>query len=122
MIAIILATRAEIIKMSPIIRLLSERQKDYFAIHSGQHYSYDMDKIFFEELKLPPPEFNLDVDSGANGEQITKILTGTEKNIHTEEARCRIGPGRYEHGPRWSAGSGKVRHQCWTFRGWTQEL
>ncbi|KLK87743.1 UDP-N-acetylglucosamine 2-epimerase [Methanoculleus sediminis] len=78
MIAVVLGTRPEIIKMSPIIRLLRERRADYFIVHSGQHYSYDMDKIFFEELRLPVPEFHLDVGSGSHGEQTAKILTGTE--------------------------------------------
>lgn len=79
MIAIVLGTRPEIIKMSPIIRLLRERRADYFIVHSGQHYSYDMDRIFFEELRLPVPEFHLDVGSGGHGEQTAKILTGTER-------------------------------------------
>lgn len=78
MIAIVLGTRPEIIKMSPIIRLLEEKSRDYFVIHTGQHYSYEMDKIFFEELKLPQPEFNLDVGSGTHAEQTAKILTGIE--------------------------------------------
>lgn len=85
MIAIILGTRPEIIKMSPIIRLLSERQEDYFVVHSGQHYSYEMDKIFFEELELPLPEFNLDVGSGTHGEQTAKILTGTERILRQKK-------------------------------------
>jgi len=35
-----------------------------FTLHTGQHYSYEMDKIFFEELELPQPKYNLDVGSG----------------------------------------------------------
>lgn len=85
MIAVVLGTRPEIIKMSPIIRLLRERQEDFFVIHSGQHYSYDMDKIFFEELELPVPEFHLDVGSGSHGEQTAKILTGTERILIQEK-------------------------------------
>ena len=85
MIAVVLGTRPEIIKMSPIIRLLRERQEDYFVVHSGQHYSYDMDKIFFEELELPLPEFNLAVGSGTHGEQTAKILTGTERVFKQEK-------------------------------------
>ena len=50
MIAIVLGTRPEIIKMSPIIRECEAKHLDYFILHSGQHYSYEMDRAFFEDL------------------------------------------------------------------------
>ncbi|MDD4496859.1 MAG: UDP-N-acetylglucosamine 2-epimerase (non-hydrolyzing) [Methanosarcinaceae archaeon] len=83
-IAIILGTRPEIIKMSPIIRVCEEQELDYFVIHTNQHYSYEMDKIFFEELQLPDPQYNLEVGSGTHGEQTGKMLAGIE-NILIEE-------------------------------------
>jgi len=46
-ICIILGTRPEIIKMSPIIRAAEQRNLDFFVLHTGQHYSYEMDKVFF---------------------------------------------------------------------------
>jgi UDP-N-acetylglucosamine 2-epimerase (non-hydrolysing) len=78
MIAIVLGTRPEIIKMSPIIRECEAKHLDYFILHSGQHYSYDMDRAFFEELELPEPKYNLDVGSGTQAGQTAKILTGIE--------------------------------------------
>ena len=45
-IAVVLGTRPEIIKMSPVIRELEKRSADYFILHSGQHYSYNMDRVF----------------------------------------------------------------------------
>ena len=62
-IAIILGTRPEIIKLSPIIRKCQKKKIDFFIIHSNQHYSPEMDKIFFKELKLPLPKYNLNVGS-----------------------------------------------------------
>ena len=56
-ISIILGTRPEIIKMSPVIRELENQTLDYFILHTGQHYSYNLDKIFFEDLELPEPKF-----------------------------------------------------------------
>lgn len=85
MIAIILGTRSEIIKMSPIIRGCEARGFDYFILHSGQHYSYEMDRAFFEDLELPEPEYNLDVGSGGHGEQTARILTGIEDVLMKEE-------------------------------------
>jgi len=83
-IAIVVGTRPEIIKMSPIIRECEERGVDYFILHTGQHYSYNMDQVFFEQLELPEPKYNLDVGSGTHGEQTGKILMGIEK-VLTEE-------------------------------------
>ena len=58
-ISIIIGTRPEIIKMSPVIRECEKQNIDYFILHTGQHYSYNLDKIFFEELELPAPKYNL---------------------------------------------------------------
>lgn len=82
---IILGTRPEIIKMSPVIRDCVSRNLDYFIIHTGQHYSYEMDRIFFEDLKLPLPSFNLDVGSGSHGRQTGKMLTGIEDILVKEK-------------------------------------
>jgi UDP-N-acetylglucosamine 2-epimerase (non-hydrolysing) len=64
--------------MSPLIRELARRQADYYVLHSGQHYSYSMDRVFFEQLNLPQPKYNLDVGSGSHGLQTAKILGGAE--------------------------------------------
>jgi UDP-N-acetylglucosamine 2-epimerase (non-hydrolysing) len=83
-IAIILGTRPEIIKMAPVIRELEKRQADYFILHTGQHYSYNLDKVFFEQLGLPSARYNLEVGSGSHAEETGKMLIGIEK-ILTEE-------------------------------------
>ena len=77
-IAIILGTRPEIIKMAPVIRECQRRGLDHSTIHTGQHYSYQMDRIFFEQLELPQPDHNLDVGSGNHGEQTGRILADLE--------------------------------------------
>ena len=79
MIVIILGTRPEIIKMSPVIRECEKQNLDYCIIHTGQHYSYEMDRVFFEELELPQPEYNLDAGSGTHAEQTGKIMFGVER-------------------------------------------
>jgi len=83
-IAIILGTRPEIIKMSPIIHLCKSMDIDFFILHSGQHYSYNMDRIFFKQLKLPKPKYNLNVGSGTHGFQTGQILIGVEKILLSE--------------------------------------
>jgi len=83
-ISIIVGTRPEIIKMSPIIRECEKQNLDYFILHTGQHYSYDMDRAFFEQLELPPPKYNLDVGSGSHAEQTGNILIGVEKILQKQ--------------------------------------
>jgi UDP-N-acetylglucosamine 2-epimerase (non-hydrolysing) len=65
--------------MSPIIRECEKQGIDYYILHTGQHYSYEMDKIFFEQLKLPQAKYNLDVGSGKHGEQTGKMLAAIEE-------------------------------------------
>lgn len=83
-ISVILGTRPEIIKMTPIIKELEKRGSDYFIIHTGQHYSYEMDRIFFEELELPTPKYNLDIGSGTHGAQTGKMLSLIEDTLLKE--------------------------------------
>jgi UDP-N-acetylglucosamine 2-epimerase (non-hydrolysing) len=82
---IILGTRPEIIKMSPIIRECNRLGLDYFILHTGQHYSYNLDKVFFEQLGLPSPKYNIGVGSGTHAEEIGKMLIGIEKVLLKEK-------------------------------------
>ena len=56
---------------------------DHFILHTGQHYSYNMDKVFFEQLGLPEAKYNL--DAGMHGEQTGKMLAGIEKVLIEEK-------------------------------------
>jgi len=87
MLAIILGTRPEIIKMSPIIRSCQKNRVDFFVLHTGQHYSYEMDRVFFKDLGLPAPDFNLDVGSKSHAEQTGLIMTGIEKILMRERPK-----------------------------------
>ncbi|HIP84872.1 MAG TPA: UDP-N-acetylglucosamine 2-epimerase (non-hydrolyzing) [Methanothermococcus okinawensis] len=84
-IGIVLGTRPEIIKLSPIIRKLEEfKNNDYFIIHTNQHYSKSLDSIFFKELNLPKPRYNLGVGSASHGKQTGKMLEGIERVLIKE--------------------------------------
>ncbi|MFA5500372.1 MAG: UDP-N-acetylglucosamine 2-epimerase (non-hydrolyzing) [Candidatus Omnitrophota bacterium] len=78
----ILGTRPEIIKLSPLIRLCVKKRIPFKIIHSGQHYSYDMDKVFFKDLELPKPDYRLDIRSKApymQGEHTGRMLIEIER-------------------------------------------
>jgi len=84
-VAVILGTRPEIIKMSPVIAELENQGLGYFILHSNQHYSYKMDRVFFEQLSLPEPKYNLNVGSGSHAEETGKMLIGIESVLKSEK-------------------------------------
>ena len=84
-IAIILGTRPEIIKMASVIRYCAEQQLDYFIIHTNQHYSENMDKIFFDALQLPQPRYHLHIGSGTHGKQTGQMLEKIEEVLVQEK-------------------------------------
>ena len=83
--AVILGTRPEIIKMSPVVREFEREKADFFVLHTGQHYSYELDRVFFEQLELPQPRYNLEAGSGSHAEETGKMLIGIEKVLLQEQ-------------------------------------
>lgn len=71
--------------MAPVIRECQRRGLDHFVLHTGQHYSYEMDRVFFDQLELPPAEYNLDAGSGTHADQTGRIMTGIEKVLMKAE-------------------------------------
>jgi UDP-N-acetylglucosamine 2-epimerase (non-hydrolysing) len=72
--AIVVGTRPEIIKMAPVVRACIARRVPYLLLHTGQHYSFELDGVFFEELGLPRPHRNLEVGSGTQSYQIAAVI------------------------------------------------
>jgi len=70
--------------MSPVIRELERKEENYFILHTGQHYSYNLDRVFFDQLRLPHTKYNLEVGSGSHSEQTGKILIGVENVLRQE--------------------------------------
>jgi UDP-N-acetylglucosamine 2-epimerase len=64
--------------MSPGTRKCKHQILEYSLFHIGQNYSYTRDRIFFEQLNLSLPKYNLDVLSRTNGIQTAAILSGIE--------------------------------------------
>lgn len=82
---IVLGTRPEIIKMSPIIRLCEQRKLDYFVLHTGQHYSPEMDAWIFKDLELPAPKYNLGVGGKPYGKQVGIMIKEISKVYEIEK-------------------------------------
>jgi UDP-N-acetylglucosamine 2-epimerase (non-hydrolysing) len=78
MIAVLVGTRPEIIKMAPILRKLEAKGLPHLFIHSNQHYSKEMDAEIIADLQLRPPDYHLHVGSASHAVQTGKIMEGVE--------------------------------------------
>lgn len=81
---LVLGTRPEIIKFSPVIRELDSTDVQYEIVHTGQHYSRNLNEVFFDRLDIPRPDYNLKVGSGPHGQQTADILAGVEAKLLDE--------------------------------------
>lgn len=73
----ILGTRPEIIKCSTLIQRFDEIYQ-HTLVHTGQHYDWNMDRLFFDELELRAPDHLLSVGSGTQADQLARMLTAIE--------------------------------------------
>jgi UDP-N-acetylglucosamine 2-epimerase (non-hydrolysing) len=78
----IVGVRPQIIKSAPVLHLLNKDQETTLElIHSGQHYDFEMSKVFFNELDLPDPLYNLGIGSGSQATQTARMMMRAEKII-----------------------------------------
>ncbi len=76
----VVGIRPQYIKMSILMGLLDkDKDIEQTIVNTGQHYDYKMAQLFFEELKIPDADYNLEVGSGTHAEQTAKMLLGLEK-------------------------------------------
>jgi UDP-N-acetylglucosamine 2-epimerase (non-hydrolysing) len=82
----IVGARPNMMKMASLAQAIDEEGTFQLRlIHTGQHYDDKMSNVFFQELGLPVPAFNLNVGSGSQGAQAAKVLEGYEKILLEEE-------------------------------------
>lgn len=76
--------------MAPVIRVLQSSSIKFEIVHSNQHYSRELDGVFFEQLRLPQPSVNLEVGSGSHAEQTGKVMKGLEEYFQTHQPQALI--------------------------------
>ena len=83
----VIGARPQIIKAAAISRAVMEKFSGQFEekiLHTGQHYDANMSQVFFDELGIPVPDYNLGVGSGSHGVQTAKMIEGIEKVLQSE--------------------------------------
>jgi UDP-GlcNAc3NAcA epimerase len=81
----IVGARPQFIKASSVSKVLRQTELQEFMIHTGQHYDYDMSRVFFNEMDLPEPDVNLEVGSGSHGKQTGEMLIQIENVLMAEK-------------------------------------
>lgn len=87
--AVIVGTRPGIVMFAPIIHQLRKENLRHFVVHTGQHYSPNMDDQFFEDLELPAYDYRLDgvAERKTHGSQTAAMLEGIEKILMQRRPR-----------------------------------
>ena len=83
----VIGARPQIIKAAAISRAVRESFQDKIEeriLHTGQHYDANMSQVFFDELGIPSPDYNLGVGSGSHGVQTAKMIDGIEKVLTSD--------------------------------------
>ncbi|MBW1293909.1 UDP-N-acetylglucosamine 2-epimerase (non-hydrolyzing) [Aquimarina litoralis] len=82
----IIGARPQFIKAATISRAIKDVENVHeIIVHTGQHYDDNMSAIFFEEMDIPKPHYNLGIGGGNHGEQTGEMLIGIEKVILDEK-------------------------------------
>jgi len=93
---IIAGARPNFVKIAPIIHAIESHNSDseaiieYSLVHTGQHYDDAMSEVFFNDLRIPKPNINLQVGSGTQAQQTAKIMVAFEAYLIEHMTDCLI--------------------------------
>ena len=83
----IIGARPQIIKAAALSRAINKHFADSIQeviVHTGQHYDKNMSQVFFDELDIPAPNYNLEVGSASHGLQTAQMIIGIEQILNEE--------------------------------------
>lgn len=80
----VVGARPQFIKLAVVSRVLRKEFQEVL-IHTGQHYDYNMSDVFFEEMDIPKPDYNLGISGGTHGEMTGQMLIELERVFLKEQ-------------------------------------
>lgn len=89
----VIGARPQFIKAAAIsreIRINWSSKIHEIMLHTGQHYDHNMSQVFFEEMQIPKPDYNLQVGSDSHGRQTASMIQGIEEVLIKEKPNCVI--------------------------------
>jgi UDP-N-acetylglucosamine 2-epimerase (non-hydrolysing) len=91
----VVGARPNFVKMAPVIAALRRRLPGvrHVVVHTGQHYDWLMSRVFVEELKMPDPDYSLEVGSGSHAVQTARAMERLEPVLATEQPDLVMVPG-----------------------------
>ena len=81
----VIGARPQFIKAGPVSIALRQQGIHEVVVHTGQHYDHSMSQVFFDELHLDPPQFNLNAGSGTHGVQTATMLAALDPLLCAEK-------------------------------------
>jgi len=76
----VVGTRPNFIKIAPLFEEFKKyKEISRVLIHTGQHYDFEMSNVFFRELKIPKPDYDLNIGSGSHAQQTARVMLKIEK-------------------------------------------
>src|SRR6476659_9127291 len=82
----VVGARPQFIKAAAVSRILRKQKGvQEILLHTGQHFDDNMSKIFFEELEIPSPDYNLGIHSLQNGAMTGRMIEGIEEILLKEK-------------------------------------
>jgi UDP-N-acetylglucosamine 2-epimerase len=80
-IMVVVGARPQFVKAAPLMAELRRRELPFTLVHTGQHYDFNMSSVFFDQLRIPAPDVNLNVHGGSHGEMTGAMLAGIEREL-----------------------------------------
>lgn len=81
----VVGTRPDIIQSIPVSKAIRAKGHHEILVNTGQHYDHEMAEIFFAELSVPTPDYDLGVGSGSHGRQTGQMLERIEELLLAEK-------------------------------------